>query len=665
MTVKVGINLTGMEGGTSENPFLNMMKYGSGWTTRTASNPDTSEEAALYANFLDSNGYATTFGTGPGAHTWTQLALGFYVNQTLPSPYVAGTYVFLYDGAGTFEYHGDLGPAFNAGQSTAGRQIFNITTPSTGGLRIFQTGTTDGNYAKNFRFVYAPTATDVIIDPAETAITNNPLSFNPAFLNRIAPFKVLRFMDWMGTNGSTQTTWSNRPTAGWIFWGDQVKWPAGSGIVPLEVCFALCNATGADCWINIPVLADDNYATQAATLAASNLSSSAHVYVEFANEMMFTNNWPASWVASGYVNFPAAPNDFTAGNCQTYLRMVKTLNAAKAVLGSRCTRVLGGQFSNTGTNDFLLTFTASQYGGDPTAFSGTMAQNGDAFCVAPYVSFFAPIAWTSDNDGGLNKLFYEIFAGGTVPTGAGANTTTGTVTGGLCTAYALTSDASWGNGSLPSSPANQQMIQFKAHANSGTSPTLAVDGGTAFPIQYPFGNAAGALNSNYQLAAGTTYFACMTKNTSQGAVTPAWVIMPGNQNGSTGGVMAGYMVPNIIAATGDSNLNGIPVLAYEGGQTFVDYDFRNNYYSDPSLYNLYTAANRDLRMFNFYTILLNDWANHGGTVFNHFSDIGYWAETGFWSVLESMLTPAHSPKYDGLVQYINPHRRGMNMRGGF
>lgn len=63
-------------------------------------------------------------------------------------------------------------------------------------------------------------------------------------------------------------------------------------------------------------------------------------------------------------------------------------------------------------------------------------------------------------------------------------------TGGTSTAYTISTNQGL-CGSPCAAPVNGQMIAFKAHATNGNSPTLAVDGGTAYPIQSPAGTAIG------------------------------------------------------------------------------------------------------------------------------------------------------------------------------
>ena len=132
-----------------------------------------------------------------------------------------------------------------------------------------------GNYIRNIRLVYAPTATNTVIDPNETLLANGEI-FNPDFISRMAPFRTVRFMKWMNTVSSFLANWSDRKTLSSAFW----TWE-----VPPEVQFALCNKIGADGWFNMPILSTDDYVTQFATLAHSMLNSNLKAYVEYGNEI--------------------------------------------------------------------------------------------------------------------------------------------------------------------------------------------------------------------------------------------------------------------------------------------------------------------------------------------------------------------------------------------
>ena len=106
-------------------------------------------------------------------------------------------------------------------------------------------------------------------------------TFNVAFLEKVAPFSTLRFMDFLSTNNSPIKQWSDRTTPEY---SSQARTQGGA----LEYVVELANVSGKDIWVNIPDQADDDYARQMATLLRNGLTKNQKVYVEWSNEVW---NW--------------------------------------------------------------------------------------------------------------------------------------------------------------------------------------------------------------------------------------------------------------------------------------------------------------------------------------------------------------------------------------
>lgn len=82
--------------------------------------------------------------------------------------------------------------------------------------------------------------------------------FSPLLLEKLAPFKTLRFMDWTNTNAQTDAEWSDRVlTTDRTYTANGVAW---------EEVINLANILGKDVWVNIPHLASDEYITELAKL---------------------------------------------------------------------------------------------------------------------------------------------------------------------------------------------------------------------------------------------------------------------------------------------------------------------------------------------------------------------------------------------------------------
>lgn len=102
----------------------------------------------------------------------------------------------------------------------------------------------------------------------------------------------------------------------------------------------------------------------------------------------------------------------------------------------------------------------------------------------------------------------------------------------------------------------------------------------------------------------------------------------------------------------------LPMIAYEGGQTFEG--FPNGVNSDGTntpLTNLYIAANRDSRMGAAYATYLQKWKSNGGQLFTVFEDIAPYSQFGEWGLLESIMqttSPLSSapPKWQAVQNFI-------------
>lgn len=145
----------------------------------------------------------------------------------------------------------------------------NLTTldvvRAEGASQLVLVFTQTGNGIKNLK----------VVRPGYDAL--NPPLFTTSFLDHIARFKTLRFMDWLHTNNSEVSSWSGRGSL-------NARYAPEAG-VPWEHIVALANQAGKDIWINIPVRADDDYVVQLARLLKSSLNPTSKIYVEYSNEV--------------------------------------------------------------------------------------------------------------------------------------------------------------------------------------------------------------------------------------------------------------------------------------------------------------------------------------------------------------------------------------------
>jgi hypothetical protein len=95
---------------------------------------------------------------------------------------------------------------------------------------------------------------------------------------------------------------------------------------------------------------------------------------------------------------------------------------------------------------------------------------------------------------------------------------------------------------------------------------------------------------------------------------------------------------------------GIPVIAYEGGQSLVGV---GQYMNDAALNALFDAANRDPRMGAIYSQYLAGWVEAGGQLFVHYNNCERYGPYGRWGSLENLDQPREqAPKYDALQSFI-------------
>jgi hypothetical protein len=234
--------------------------------------------------------------------------------------------------------------------------------------------------------------------------------FTSDFINRLASFSTIRFMDLLNTNFGMDGV-SINPVQNW----SQRTWPSsGSRYQPQGVAYediiALANQTGKAIWINIPVLATDDYVCRLARLlrygepgdksnsacstsAAGSgtetpLNSNVTIYIEQANEVW---NWifPATaqlycWANGG----PASGNSCPVGTTPT-----STMGKAALVTAPWTGGFSGdpngkatayGMFLTKRNHDIFTQVFGSQAGQIKTVYN---AQSGNTGYYVPYLQF--------------------------------------------------------------------------------------------------------------------------------------------------------------------------------------------------------------------------------------------------------------------------------------
>jgi hypothetical protein len=200
--------------------------------------------------------------------------------------------------------------------------------------------------------------------------TTNP--WVPELLTDLAPYHVLRFMDWNQTNDSNnpQAVWSTR----------KQKTDAQSEPVAFEWQIDLCNRTKKDYWLNVPHEASAAYWTELAQLVSAELDPSLRVYLEWSNEV-WNGSFPQNAYAMTHGQSSGLAGSDPAASYYVY-QAVRVYEAFEAVFGAgspRLVKVLSGQAAYNGpcTNDIKALSDATI---NPNR---TMP---DVYAVAPYIS---------------------------------------------------------------------------------------------------------------------------------------------------------------------------------------------------------------------------------------------------------------------------------------
>lgn len=390
-TTPWGNNLDGVTDFASSYNFVDVMKQSRTWITQDTQGGifDTEDAECLD---LDANGYVQSMTplSGCAAPNYNAVATLFFFGD-LNGHYPSGRYVVTYEGQGTISYH--FAATKNLALSTPGRDVLDVNAAN-GGWMMRIDAITAGDHPRNMH-VWMP-GFDETTGPAQR--------FHPDFLSLIANNRVLRFMDWMGTNGSAAEHFVDRPQV------DDVRWTEGK--MPIEVMVDLANRVNADPWFNMPHRATDDYMAQFAMQVKSLLRADRRVYVEYSNEVWNGQFSQGNYIeAQGTATFGAQGSGFDRRLNWHGLRTAQMCDLWKAAWGAQANRVvcvLGAQAANA--------YTQTQAADCPmwTAGQPCTAHGLDAVAIAPYFGGYigepanqsVVQGWTLDN------LFTELNSGG-------------------------------------------------------------------------------------------------------------------------------------------------------------------------------------------------------------------------------------------------------------
>lgn len=180
-------------------------------------------------------------------------------NNTRP-----GRYVLTWEGEGTLEYDSTFGKVLERGDR---RWIISIPKKAFHWITLRATDPAkNGNYIRNIKIYKLED--EPLIEGGEI--------FQPAFIDKVSRFRVLRMMAAQNSNFTTIKDWSpERESAAAAAWTDAV---------PVEVLVRMANMAKTDFWISVPHLATDDYVRALAAYLRANLDPELRVYLEYSNE---------------------------------------------------------------------------------------------------------------------------------------------------------------------------------------------------------------------------------------------------------------------------------------------------------------------------------------------------------------------------------------------
>jgi len=232
--------------------------------------------------------------------------------------------------------------------------------------------------------------------------------WRPDLLTDLAPYSVLRFMDWNQTNDSNnpQAVWSTR----------KQKTQPQSEPVAFEWQIDLCNRTKKDYWLNIPHESTPDMWQDLAQLVHDQLDPGLRVYVEWSNEV-WNGGFPQNGYSAMQAKTLALPGATPAIAYQVYqsVRMYETFEGVFGKGSPRLVKVIAGQAAWTGPCSDEMTAFAD-------ATINPAATKADFYAIAPYfsgasiadlqTSIATVVQWTQASftcgaGGGLPLISYE------------------------------------------------------------------------------------------------------------------------------------------------------------------------------------------------------------------------------------------------------------------
>lgn len=254
----LAMGLNGIADWSTQQPFVNVMKTARPWIGHISGQWGGWDMAQLVeGGFLNAQGWPVALPEDVDA-----LEAFVLTDQPAGASSLAGRYVVTWRGEGDISVTGSVQDV----ERDAGRITFGYR-PGEGLVAVRIEATDAENPIRDIAVVR-----EDLLPFYEAGVI-----FNPDWVAKIADLRMIRFMDWMMTNGSPQVTFADRPMPddfSYVWRG-----------APIEVMVELANQIGADPWFTVPHMADDAYNQAMALIVASALEPDLVAHVEWSNEV--------------------------------------------------------------------------------------------------------------------------------------------------------------------------------------------------------------------------------------------------------------------------------------------------------------------------------------------------------------------------------------------
>ncbi|MBS1724112.1 MAG: hypothetical protein JSS66_14295 [Armatimonadetes bacterium] len=288
----LGTNLAPLSATSTQWPFVDAMKFSSGWQARQESG------AALQPLDVDADGNVKSLKPGQFAEA-TMFEAGH-------AP--VGTYTLIWEGKAEF------GSGDGTELTALGDGKAELKTSTAGPLSLTLRKVDPSQPPRNVRLLLPGQAESDSV-------------FHPVFSQRMSLYRVLRFAEWGRTDNSPLAKWSERPTT------SQVSYRGSKGM-PLEAMIDLANEKAAMAWFCVPHMADDEYVLNMANLIKSRLRSDLKFVVEYSNEPWNGSHNQAAWCAKQGKAAKLSDDDRIAGLHYYSQRSTEVFTSFEKVFGS-------------------------------------------------------------------------------------------------------------------------------------------------------------------------------------------------------------------------------------------------------------------------------------------------------------------------------------------